>query len=308
MQEFDYEKNVMGSEASISIVTDSRAHADATAATLFAIAEREEARFSRFRPESELSLLNKERSRSVSPECLETVLLGRDLYRASSGLFNPLVAIARFGYDADIAEVKGRDRTGNSHDAYSIDMESVGIDEKTRTVFLQEGQTLDTGGYTKGHTAQLMAEAAVGCQGVLVNLGGDIYARGLDAEGKPFVFHIDNPKDSSMDLSFFVTNAGIATSGSYNRTWMLEGKPFFHILDASGTKNPVTDIVSATVIAPSGAEADAFATVALVAGVQAAECLLEEEGYEYCFITTNGSIIFSGAFPLVENAESYLYV
>lgn len=308
MKELDYEKRVMGSEANISIVAGDRATADATATTLFEIAEREEARFSRFQEGSELSRVNRERSAEVSKEFMEVLLLGRELYRATEGAFNPLVDISRFGYDADIALVKGLDRAGKSESIpYSIDMEAITIDQVAMTVSLREGQNLDFGGYVKGHTAEKMATVDSQCQGILVNLGGDIYARGLDVEGKPFVFSVDDPTGADTDLSFFATNAGIATSGSYNRHWKHRGTPFFHILDTSGVRNPMTEIISATVIARTGAESDAYATAALVLGADAGEKILERKGCEYCFIRTDGSITMSGAFPLVQTTTSPLY-
>lgn len=308
MKEFDYERKVMGSEASISIVAANRVDADAVATELFTIAESEEARFSRFRDGSELSKLNRERSATVSREFMDALLLGRKLYRTTAGIFNPLVDISRFGYDADIALVKGAERTGQTvAGPYNIDMEAVGINEKTMTVSLQEGQNLDFGGFMKGHTAEKMAKSASGCQGILVNLGGDIYTCGLDVDAKPFVFAIEHPTDADAQLSFSVTDGGVATSGSYNRHWMYRGTPFFHILDGSGTKNPETEIVSATVIAPTGAESDAFATAALILGTVAGETLLNENGCEYCFIGKDGGLVFSDAFPHIREAKSYTY-
>lgn len=307
MKEFDYEKRVMGSEASISIVASDRAVADATATMLFEIAESEEARFSRFREGSELSKLNKERSLKVSKEFMDALLLGKELYRKSAGVFNPLVDISRFGYDADIETVKGTDRTSKEIATYNIAMNAVLIDQETMIVSLQEGQNLDFGGFMKGHTAEMMAKAALDCPGVIVNLGGDIYASGLDVEGKPFVFAIENQTDLDLNLSFFATNAGIATSGSYNRHWKLDGTPFFHILDNTGMKNPETEILSATVIARTAAESDALATAVLILGIEKGENLLEENGCEYCLITKEGNLMLSGAFPLVEKTESNLY-
>jgi thiamine biosynthesis lipoprotein len=250
-----------------------------------------------------------ERTLVVSKDFMDAVLLGKTLYQKSLGAFNPLVDISRFGYDADIALVKGTERSGkNTSMSYNIDMHAVRVNQEAMTVSLEDGQSLDFGGYLKGHTAEKMAKAAIDCQGVLVNLGGDIYARGLDSEGKPFVFSIDNPSDPGADLSFFATNVGIATSGSYNRHWTHKGVPFFHILDSAGAGNPVTELVSATVIADTGAEADAFATVAIILGVEKGTKMLEAHGLEYCLLKKDGSTLFSRGFPLIRKALSLLYV
>lgn len=299
----------MGSEASLSIIAPDQDTADTVADTLFAIAEAKEARFSRFRETSELSILNRDRTLVVSQDFMDALLLGRKLYQKTSGIFNPLVDISRFGYDADITEVKGTDRAGRKDGTpYSIDIDTIQIDQETMTVSLQTGQSLDFGGYMKGHTAEKMAKAAIGCAGVIVNLGGDIYARGIDAEGKPFVFTVDHPIDPNTDVSFFATNVGIATSGSYNRHWNHNGTPFFHILDSSGTQNPKTELVSTTVIAATGAEADAYATVALVLGAAKGAAFLKELGLEYCFIKENGSVVLSDAFPRIQATKSLNHV
>lgn len=308
MNEYDYEKRVMGSQANLSIIAADRATADATADTLFAIAEAQEARFSRFRDTSELSILNRDRTLTVSQDFMDALLLGKELYWKTSGVFNPLVDIARLGYDADITVVKGTDRTGSKEGTpYNIDMETIEIDQNSMTVTLQEGQHLDFGGYMKGHTAQKMAEAATGCPGILVNLGGDIYARGLDAEGKPFIFIIDDPVDPNREISFLATNAGIATSGSYKRHWKHAGTPVFHILDATGMKNPQTELISVTVIAATGAESDAFATTALILGAAKGAQFLDDAGLEYCFITKEGELMFSRTFPRIQNTQPLQY-
>lgn len=308
MNEYDYEKRVMGSTANLSIVAADRMSANAVAEKLFAIAEEEEARFSRFRTSSELSRLNMLRSIVVSKEFMEALQLGITLHQVSSGVFNPLVDISRFGYDADISAVKNTERSENNvFQSYNTDISAIHIDSSSMTVSLQEGQHLDFGGYIKGHTAEKMASAAEDCQGVLVNLGGDIYAHGLDTEGKPFIFSVDTPGNPEREISFFTTNTGIATSGSYNRQWTLRGTPFFHILDQTGMKNPSHELISTTVIAPTGAEADAFATVAFVLGVEEGRQILNAHGFEYCFIKKDGSLEYSGGFPLVHKLELPLY-
>ncbi len=309
MKEYDYEKRIMGSDASISIVASDQRVADSFASKLFLLAEEEEAQFSRFKETSELSRLNLERSLVVSPNFMETFLFSLELYRKSKGIFNPLVDISRFGYDADISLVKGTHREKRNYSSlYNIDMETVIIDKKRMTIQLQEGQKLDFGGFLKGHVAEKMVRAASGCAGVVVNLGGDIFSNGSDVEGRPFVFSVDNPLSGEARMSFVVSGKGIATSGSYNRHWNFEGAPFHHILDRSGTQNPVSDLLSVTVIAPTGREADALATVALILGSTEGARVLKEKHLEYCFIRNDGVVDTSEHFPVVSTLSPYSYV
>lgn len=308
MKEYEYEDKIMGSDAAISIVASDKSLADEYYARMRACAEDFEARFSRFRKESELSRLNEQRTMRVSKEFMDVFLLSRELSVLTKYAFNPLVTIARFGYDEDIARVKGTERTRTTEKhPYNTAIENVLVDESSMTITLQEGQLLDFGGFLKGHVAQRMAECIPDDVSVISNVGGDIYTRGLDESREVFRFTIDNPVLPSERVFFLARDSGIATSGSYNRHWSLEGKPFSHILDQSGQKNPETDVVSATVLANSGAEADAFATIPIVLGSREGERLLSSLGVEYFLICTNGSTKTSPLFPLVSNVFNPSY-
>lgn len=281
----------MGCDLAISIVAPSKDVADVAHETMQDIVRAADARFSRFIPTSELSQLNARQSEVVSPEFMEIFLIAQRLYAETSGVFNPLVDISRFGYDADIEIVRGANREGQPESLYDIAFERSAVDGDT--LMLAPGQHLDFGGFLKGHIAERMAHAVPGLTGVIVNLGGDIYTLGDDADGNPFEFNIEHPLDSDQSLSFSARNKGIATSGSYRRHWSYRGVPFHHILDRTGTQNPDTDILSATVVAPSGADADAYATTALVLGLEEGAQFLEAHGCDYCLIKTDGSLLSS---------------
>jgi len=304
MNEYEYTDRIMGSDAAISIVAANKPVADALYLRMRALAEMEEARFSRFRAESELSQLNFRRSMTVSPEFFETYVLSQVLSKRTGGAFNPLLAIANFGYDADIRTVRSTERTSTSeHTVHSMLPRAEG---DTRLIELHIGQKLDFGGFLKGYVAEKMARLGTGIAGVIVNLGGDIYTHGYDSDREPFVFSIHNPFMPEEGIEFSVANTAVATSGSYNRHWFVDGKPFFHILNSDGTGNPETDVISATVIAPTGAEADAFATVGIVRGSAEAAKLLEAEGFPYLFICSDGDIQRSASFPILKHqAHSY---
>lgn len=299
MQEYEYERRIMGSDSAVSLIAPSQSVADAAYERMIQIAEEYEARFSRFRPESELSRVNAGGIGRMSPEFMTAVMQARELYEKSRGVFNPLSDISRFGYDEDISVVKGAERTGGEASPYSLDFTVMRIDPQEGTLALAPGQKLDFGGFMKGHTAERMAVAARNCSGVIVNLGGDIYTRGRDQHGVPFVFEVDNPFDPATSIPFYATDAAIATSGSYNRHWKLNGRPFSHILDQSGKQNPTSDLISATVIAPKGREADAFATAAIVLGSVEGGRLLDELGLSYCFIRTDGTVVKDSSFASI---------
>jgi FAD:protein FMN transferase len=295
MQEYEYTKRIMGCDAEISIVSTSKEVSDSAYDVMVAIASAEEMRFTRFQPESELSQLNSAGTMSVSPEFYETFKLGQDLTRRTEGAYNPLVDISRFGYDADISEVQNTERTSREVDPYNIDMSSIRTEDSTRAITLLPGQRLDFGGFLKGHVAEKMARSAESVQGVIVNLGGDLFTVGRDAEGKAFEFFVEHPQDPDARISCLLTNGALSTSGSNRRFWTLGGKQFHHVLDKSGRVNPSSDVSSATILAKDGASSDAFAKVGLIEGSVCAK-RLQELGYGFCLIKTDGSLITSPEF------------
>ena len=294
-QEYSYEDRVMGCDLFVSIVAESEAYADEAYAHMRTMAHAYDAQFSRFMEDSELSRLNEAKDMEVSRECAAVLLVGRELYEKTHGAFNPLVQVSRYGYDADIKDVLLTERgTDESPEPYDTDFASVRIQENR--VALAEGQAVDVGGYLKGYVAERMVELAPLASGVIVNLGGDIYTRGRDQDGNAFQFDIENPRAPHSSITFAYENGGIATSGVHRRLWSRGGIPFHHILDASGTKNPDSDLVSATVLAKRGHDAEAYATAALVLGSKEGEHLLQEQGAEYCLIRDDGTFVVSPSF------------
>ena len=307
MQEFEYEKRIMGSEAAISLIAANREIADAAFLRMCSVAETLESTFSRFLPDSELSRINTGGTHSASPLFLDILSMGLQLSERSNKIFNPLVDISRFGYDEDIRKVKGTSRTKHTDTEYSVDSSALSIDAESQTVSLSVGQRLDFGGFLKGHAAECMAREATECGGVILNLGGDIYTQGSSEEGTSFVFSITNPITDGEDALFQVQDMAVATSGTYNRFWALEEKKMHHILDSSGTRNPDSDIVSATVIAPRGYEADGFATVAVSLGSGKAPQFLNTLGFQFYLITNTGDVVMSKHFPLMKSVAVSSY-
>lgn len=292
MQEFEYSGKAMGVDYHVAVVCSSRQVADAAYAMAKSAIEACDARFSRFVPHSELSLLNEAHDMEVSAEFLNATLKARRLFEETRGVFNPLVQIARFGYDRDFAQLQD----GGVHDdtPYDIDFSSTTIDQAASRVRLRPGQRLDYGGFLKGYLAELLAKEieAHFCdvRGVVVNLGGDIHARGADEEGREFVFYIHNPGPGTEDIPVTLHNQSLATSGTYKRHWMHAGKPTHHILGASGVPSEGSGVVSASVVCEDGGRAEAYAKVFLLLGPERATQLLGTEGFSFVTITKEGEV------------------
>jgi thiamine biosynthesis lipoprotein ApbE len=127
-----------------------------------------------------------------------------------------------------------------------------------------------------------------GIRSVLINIGGDIVALGEVKED----VHISDPLASAEnDLpvsTIQINNKAIATSGNYRRGFMINGKWYSHIIDPR-TGMPVTNVISATVVANTATDAGALATAFNVLGPKEGMQLANSiPGIEYLVITKDG--------------------
>ena len=137
--------------------------------------------------------------------------------------------------------------------------------------------TYDPSGLVKGwaiwNAAQVLKEE--GLKNFYVDAGGDIQPSGLNAEGAPWAVGIKNPWNEVENVKvLYVASEGVATSGTYIRG--------LHIYNPKAGNQPVSDIMSLTVVGPNIYEADRFATAAFAmgrAGIDFIEALDGFEGY-----------------------------
>lgn len=148
-----------------------------------------------------------------------------------------------------------------------------------KLVFDRENQTLlkrqdeiqlNCSAVAKGYAVDLIAQLLEqkGIENFLINIGGEITARGTKRNGEAWQVGISQPqgdgKQVKPEISLSLHNQSLATSGHSQRSFVLEGKRYSHILNAK-TGFPVqTETASATIIAPTCALADGLATLALI--------------------------------------------
>lgn len=283
----------MGTDFSFSIVSDSEEVANTLAHISIEKICSYESRFSRFLPQSELSVLNREKDKIVSDTFFAVTNEAHKLFTSTRGIFNPLVQIERLGYTSDFNSLT--ETLLSEDEEYSIDFSETRIDPHTNRITLLPGQKLDFGGFLKGYLATRLAREIKNrsalISGVIVNIGGDMHTEGLDENGNEFVFTIFNPKTGHDDMFGTLKNRSLATSGIYTRAWKRNGANVHHILDSGGTQNPDSDIISASVIHDDGGTAEAYAKVFIALGLTKAQSLFKDEDIKYLLITKAGDVM-----------------
>jgi len=135
---------------------------------------------------------------------------------------------------------------------------------------------LDMSAIAKGYTCDLIGEflADKGCENYMVEIGGEVVARGVNAKGKTWSIGISEPIDDNLfgstELNAIVQlpDKAMATSGNYRNFYKEDGVKYAHTIDPK-TGYPVQhSLLSATVMADNCATADAFATAFMVLGLE----------------------------------------
>lgn len=127
---------------------------------------------------------------------------------------------------------------------------------------------LDFGGIAKGYAVDLIVDKlkAAGVGAAIVNTGGDLRAYS-ELERHYWRIAVRHPLQGLIGLIEISTDDAVFTSGNYQRYIEHQGQRYAHILDPRSGR-PVSDIVSVTVLASSGLQADAAATALMVAGLK----------------------------------------
>ena len=240
-----------------------------------------ESRLSRFQSDSELSALNQASGvpYPVSDVLWDALQASLRASRISDGLVTPTLTpwLEAAGYDRSFEAVAD---LGGSPAIVLAPPARAGaellLDARTRSVTLAEGCRLDLGGTAKGWAADRAAHRLRSLGPCLVDAGGDISVQGprLDGSGWPVGISDPNRPETSIEL-LCLTRGGVATSGRDYHRWIRQGASQHHIIDPRTGLPAATDILTATVIAPSTVEAEAAAKVALILGSDAALAWLE---------------------------------
>jgi len=230
----------------------------------------------------------------------KTDTLFREVFRASSlvsqqcnGLFDitvgPLVKAWGFGPDA----LRRFDETKLDSLLALVGMDKVRL-EGDRIVKADPDMFIDVNAIAQGYTVDLIIDmlAGEGIRDCLVEVGGEVRTAG-DKDGKGWHVGIDRPVDGNyipgaeLQAAVRLDNNALATSGNYRKFYVDNGVKYSHTIDPRTGYPSRHTLLSATIVAPECAVADAWATACMVAGKDTAITFIEK----YDFL--EGYLIFS---------------
>jgi thiamine biosynthesis lipoprotein len=226
-----------------------------------------EQRWSRFRPTSELSTLNRAGGALVvvSPETFLLVRRSVDAWSLTGGAFDPTVlpSLRRLGYDRSFELLAPPQTSAPAPGGISPapGCAEIQLLDELPAVVLPGDVQLDPGGIGKGLAADIVAGEMLGdgVVGLAVDIGGDVRVAGANPESDGWAIEIEDPRDGHGSLATVVLNDGaVATSSTLRRVWHHDGAMAHHLIDPSTGEPMETTLLIAAVIGGEGWWAEAL--------------------------------------------------
>ncbi len=246
------------------------------AAGIAAVLDGVDARMSTYKPDSELSRLNSNPAldwQSISPTLSDILSVALDISRLTDGAFDitvgPLVNLWGFGPDGRPRQVP--DEAALAEARQRVGYKSIELDTRTPAVRKQAaGLYLDLSGIAQGFGADAVGAyfAARGAKNFMVDVSGEILARGVNAAGQPWRIGIERPVAAQgvVERVLLLRDTAMATSGDYRNYFEEGGVRYSHLIDP-GTGFPITHrLASVSVLSPTATRADALATALMILG------------------------------------------
>ena len=272
---------------------------DATEAQIAAAAEQELARIdellSNYRADSTLERFNAAASTApleLPSELVALLELAQRIHAASQGCFDPTVRplVRAWGFDGDTPAVPTAEAIDEARARVGLDkLELVDATRVRKTVPTLELDMASIGqGYSSGRLADLLEQH--GSTAYLVEIGGEVVARGSKPDGSVWRVGIENPvPGTGIGPALRIPPAGrtaVITSGSYRHYLEADGRRFGHIIDPRSGSPVEHALVSVTVVGDDAATAAAWGTALLCLGPGAAAATAERESLAALFWRT----------------------
>ncbi len=255
---------------------------------------------STYEPHSEISRFNANATTDpvvVSPTLRAVAAIARDVSVATGGAFDitvgPLVQAWGFGVESPVAAIAPAPDAINGLRAEVgfARLELVADGHSLRKTV--PGLQLDVNGIAPGYAVDLIAERfdELGVRDYLVELGGEIRARGSSPAGRPWRVAVEAPLSGERKPYALVELDGLAvsTSGDYRDYRELDGRRFSHTINPYAGSPVANGLASVSVVHRSAAHADAYSTALMVLGPEAGMAHAGQLGLAALFIERNAT-------------------
>lgn len=243
---------------------------------------------STYRPDSAISKINQGDTTVVVDEHFRKVFeASQQIWQESEGLFDPTVGVLvnawGFGKQKISEADLPTDKKIDSLRKY-VGFDKVALTEKNLIKKRYTEILFDFNAIAQGYTSDVVANylSARGIKNYIVEIAGEMYLKGKNTvEDKSWTIGVENPlkplDDRDLVATIQFTNQGLATSGNYRKVWIdSNGRKYVHSINPLTGRATQSDVLSATVVAPSTMLADGYATMFMVMGLAKSKAFLEK--------------------------------
>ncbi len=301
------EASIMGTRIAVEVWHEDAALAGAAIEAVMAEMHRIDELMSHYRPESQLSRIN--RDAVIAPVKVDAELAGLigralEFSELSGGAFD--ITYASVGYLYDYRERRHPSETQIQAALPAINWRHVVVDHADSTVrFLMPGVRIDLGGIAKGHAVDscIRILRGRGIQNASVTAGGDSRLLG-DRRGRPWMVGIRHPDDAGRVIARIpLEDAAISTSGDYERYFDEHGVRYHHIIDPQTGRSPA-GVRSVTVIGPDATLTEGLTKSLFIMGPERGLALIEaREGVDAVIIRSDGRVFYSKGLAPAEGSR-----
>ncbi len=245
---------------------------------------------------------------NVDKEIIDLIVFAKDWHKKTGGQTNiAMGSVLRIWHDyreqgmEDPQSAQLPPMEALRKAAEHTDIDKVIVDIGKSTVFLADkDMSLDVGAVAKGYATAVVTREmrAQGLESAFISSSGNIETVGkpLDGVRERWGIGVQDPEQSvfsnEQDLLdvIYANNVGVASSGDYQRYYVVDGKPFHHLIDPK-TLMPGDYYRAVTIKAPDAGIADFMSTAAFLLPLEESKVLVESlEGVEAIWVTADGRV------------------
>jgi thiamine biosynthesis lipoprotein len=291
------EEAIMGTAVRVELWSDDRAEARDAIDAVMREMHRIDRAMSPFKPESELSRINRDAATfamPISEEMFRLITRAIQFSQLSDGAFDITYASVGHLYDY-------RERIRPSAEALESARAAIGyqhllLDPRARTLrFAREGVRIDLGGFAKGHAVDNAAAILKrrGIRHAIVSAGGDSRVIG-DRRGRPWTIGVRDPRRPGEVVALLpLEDVAVSTSGDYERYFVLDGVRCHHLIDPKTGISP-SSVRSVTIVADDGLTSEALSKSVFVLGLEKGMRLIESQrGVDAVVVDAEGVLHYS---------------
>ena len=250
------------------------------------------------------------RTVKVDRRIIDMLLYAKEMYNMTNGIMNiAMGSVLSLWHDYRTIGKDNPDKASlpSMNDlkdaAVHTDISKIIIDEVNNTVTLTDAKMkLDVGAIAKGYATERVAKhfEEKGITGYVLNVGGNIRTIGCKADGTDWTVGIENPNGDDYFAYLKLSGQSVVTSGSYQRFYYVDGKPYHHIIHPD-TLMPATGYLSVSVICYDSGLGDALSTALFCLSKSDGLNLIESlDGVEAMWVDEDGKKSYSSGWNKYE--------